>query len=98
MAWVPRCVQSCRSLPARARQPTRATCCTKTLAFARPPGTTKRGLIDLEGFDAPTDAQVYLCGPLPFMESFRHSLLARNVPERNMHYEVFGPETWLPDA
>lgn len=61
-------------------------------------GTTKLGLIDLEGFDVPTDAQVYLCGPLPFMESVRRSLLAHNVPERNIHYEVFGPDTWLPDA
>lgn len=60
--------------------------------------SAKLGLIDLEGVDVPTDAQVYLCGPLPFMELVRRSLLARNVPERNIHYEVFGPDTWLPAA
>ena len=60
--------------------------------------TTKRGLIDLEGLEVPADAQVYLCGPLPFMESVRRSLLDRNVPERHIHYEVFGPDTWLPAA
>jgi nitric oxide dioxygenase len=60
--------------------------------------TTRPGLIDLEGFDVPTDAQVYLCGPLPFMESVRRSLIDRAVPEKNIHYEVFGPDTWLPAA
>jgi len=60
--------------------------------------TTKLGLIDLSGVDIRTDAQVYLCGPLPFMESVRQSLLERGVPAKNIHYEVFGPDTWMPDA
>jgi nitric oxide dioxygenase len=60
--------------------------------------TTKLGRIDLEGFDVPADAQVYLCGPLPFMELVRRELLARDVPEKNIHYEVFGPDSWLPAA
>ena len=60
--------------------------------------TTKLGLIDLTGVDVRTDAQVYLCGPLPFMESVRASLLERDVPAKNIHYEVFGPDTWMPDA
>jgi nitric oxide dioxygenase len=58
--------------------------------------TTKLGLIDLGGVDVPSDAQVYLCSPLPFMESVRRSLVARDVPDKNIHYEVFGPDTWLP--
>lgn len=61
-------------------------------------GRTKLGLIDLQGLDVPADAQVYLCGPLPFMELVRRSLIDRGVPEKNIHYEVFGPDTWLPDA
>jgi nitric oxide dioxygenase len=61
--------------------------------------TTKLGLIDLGGVDVPSDAQVYLWSPLPFMESVRRSLVARDVPDKNIHYEVFGPDTWLlPNA
>jgi nitric oxide dioxygenase len=60
--------------------------------------TTKLGRIDLRGFEVPADAQVYLCGPLPFMELVRRELLERDVPEKNIHYEVFGPDTWLPAA
>lgn len=59
---------------------------------------TKQGLIDLEGIDVPANAQAYLCGPLPFMESVRRSLRDRGLPERNIHYEVFGPDTWLASA
>jgi nitric oxide dioxygenase len=61
-------------------------------------GTTNLGLLDLEGVNVPGDAQVYLCGPLAFMETVRRSLVARDVPEKNIHYEVFGPDTWLPNA
>lgn len=57
--------------------------------------TTTLGRIDLDTVDIRTDAQVYLCGPLPFMESVRRSLIDRKVPERNIHYEVFGPDKWL---
>jgi nitric oxide dioxygenase len=32
------------------------------------------------------------------MESVRRSLIDRAVPEKNIHYEVFGPDTWLPAA
>lgn len=59
---------------------------------------TKQGFIDLEGIDVPANAQAYLCGPLPFMESVRRSLRDRGLPERNIHYEVFGPDTWLASA
>jgi nitric oxide dioxygenase len=62
------------------------------------PAAAESCRIDLEGLDVPADAQVYLCGPLPFMEQVRRELLARHVPEKNIHYEVFGPDTWLPAA
>jgi nitric oxide dioxygenase len=61
-------------------------------------GSTKLGLLDLEDVEVPADAQVYLCGPLPFMESVRRSLLLRDIPDRNIKYEVFGPDTWLAGA
>jgi nitric oxide dioxygenase len=60
--------------------------------------TTQLGRINLDVIDIPTDAQVYLCGPLVFMEAVRRSLVDRDVPERKIHYEVFGPDKWLVDA
>lgn len=52
------------------------------------------GRVDLGVVEIPVDATVYLCGPLPFMESVRHSLLEeRLVPEADIHYEIFGPDT-----
>ena len=56
------------------------------------------GLVDLDAVDIPTDAQVYLCGPLPFMESVRSSLIAQHIAESDIHYEVFGPDKWLASA
>ncbi|TCM51824.1 globin domain-containing protein [Kribbella sp. VKM Ac-2568] len=53
------------------------------------------GLVDLDAVDIPIDAQVYLCGPLPFMESVHSSLIACGLPEANIRYEVFGPDKWL---
>jgi nitric oxide dioxygenase len=56
------------------------------------------GRVDVAGLDLPADAQVYLCGPLAFMESVRDVLLARGLPASHLHYEVFGPDTWLASA
>ena len=56
---------------------------------------TMQGLIELEKVVVPADAQAYLCGPLPFMDLVRSELLERGLPEANIHYEVFGPDTWL---
>lgn len=65
----------------------------------RPPSeTVQRGLIDLDAAHVDPDAQVYLCGPLPFMELVRGRLAGHGVPESHIHYEVFGPDTWVPHA
>ncbi|KAF3469104.1 globin domain-containing protein [Streptomyces sp. Tu 3180] len=58
----------------------------------------RSGLMDLTGIDVPADATVYLCGPLPFMRTVRGRLLGAGVPARNIRYEVFGPDLWLPGA
>ncbi|KUN24883.1 hemin transporter [Streptomyces antibioticus] len=58
----------------------------------------REGLMDLAGIDVPADATVYLCGPLPFMRAVRTQLLDLGIPPRHIHYEVFGPDLWLPDA
>lgn len=36
-------------------------------------------------------AHVYICGPVPFMESTIEALSALQVPSENIHYEFFGP-------
>ncbi|WP_167198139.1 ferredoxin reductase domain-containing protein [Brevibacterium pigmentatum] len=56
--------------------------------------TVHEGFIDLAEVDVPADAQVYLCGPPPFMKAVRRGLDALGVPESNIHFEVFGPDTW----
>jgi len=58
----------------------------------------RAGRVDLGAVEIPADAQVYLCGPLPFMESVRASLIEQNVLEADIHYEVFGPDKWLASA
>ncbi len=56
------------------------------------------GRVDLGTVEIPAGAKVYLCGPLPFMESVRNSLVEQHVPEEDIHYEVFGPDKWLASA
>ena len=56
------------------------------------------GMMDLSEVDLPEDAEYYLCGPLPFMQSIRSALLRRGVPAEDIQYEVFGPDLWQADA
>jgi nitric oxide dioxygenase len=66
---------------------------------ARPARDVLRaGQVDLGLVEIPADAQIYLCGPLPFMESVRSTLIERDIPEADIHYEVFGPDKWLASA
>lgn len=37
-------------------------------------------------------AQVYMCGPLPFMQKQWADLVAQGVPAHQLHREVFGPD------
>jgi nitric oxide dioxygenase len=52
--------------------------------------------MDLTGIELPSDATVFLCGPLPFMRAVRSQLLGAGIPARRIRYEVFGPDLWLP--
>jgi nitric oxide dioxygenase len=38
------------------------------------------------------NTDVYMCGPLPFMQAQWASLVKRGVPARHLHREVFGPD------
>ena len=39
-----------------------------------------------------TETDVYLCGPLPFMQAQWNALLAAGAPVERLHREVFGPD------
>jgi nitric oxide dioxygenase len=64
---------------------------------ASPAAHEHEGLMDVGSVELPHDAQYYLCGPLPFMQSVRSGLIAKGVPARDIQYEVFGPDLWLAD-
>jgi nitric oxide dioxygenase len=55
------------------------------------------GALDLDDVKLPDGAVYYLCGPLPFMQGVRSGLIARDVPARDIQYEVFGPDLWQAD-
>lgn len=59
-----------------------------------------KGLMDLTSVTVPADAQVFMCGPLPFMRDARSALIRRGIPAARIRYEVFGPDLWAgsPDA
>lgn len=59
-----------------------------TLHPARP------GFMDLTDVELPESAQVFMCGPLPFMQIARRTLIGQGVPSESIHYEVFGPDLW----
>lgn len=52
------------------------------------------GRTDLSAVEIAEGTQVYLCGPMPFMDAIRAELIARDVPAGSIHYEVFGPDSW----
>ncbi|MDZ7916954.1 MAG: globin domain-containing protein [Rhodococcus sp. (in: high G+C Gram-positive bacteria)] len=59
-----------------------------------PFGSVHEGRADLQDIAVEPDTQAFLCGPMPFMLAMRASLLERDVPAKNIHYEVFGPDSW----
>ena len=63
----------------------------------QPLGQEFAGFMNLTSLELPVDAEYYLCGPLPFMQSVRSALIARDVPAKDIQYEVFGPDLWLAD-
>ena len=60
----------------------------------------RSGLMDLSDLEVPTDARVFMCGPLPFMRDARRTLIRKGVSPAHIKYEVFGPDLWAqnPDA
>ncbi|SED17583.1 transcriptional regulator, BadM/Rrf2 family [Rhodococcus koreensis] len=64
------------------------------LGTRRPVGGLREGRADLGEVTIAPGTRAYLCGPLPFMLGIREALLAKDVPAENIHYEVFGPDSW----
>jgi nitric oxide dioxygenase len=56
------------------------------------------GTMDLAEMELPAGAAYYLCGPLPFMQAVRETLLSRGISTDDIQYEVFGPDLWQADA
>ena len=54
-----------------------------------------RGRVDIAKLGVPAEANVYLCGPLPFMKGVRSALVDAGVPAQNINYEIFGPDQWM---
>ncbi len=52
----------------------------------------RSGLMDLAHVEVPSDADVFMCGPLPFMRDARSELIRRGLPSTRIRYEVFGPD------
>lgn len=46
------------------------------------PATGFQGFMDVTAVDLPEDAEYYLCGPLPFLQSVRSALVAKGVPAK----------------
>ncbi|MCH6471736.1 globin domain-containing protein [Sinomonas terrae] len=58
----------------------------------------REGYMSLSDVDVPADANLYLCGPLGFMQKIRSEAIALGIPAQRIHYEVFGPDLWLASA
>jgi nitric oxide dioxygenase len=56
-----------------------------------------QGMMDLSQVKLPEDAMYYLCGPIPFMQAVRSTLIERGVSPQDIQYEVFGPDLWQAD-
>ncbi|WP_030245941.1 globin domain-containing protein [Streptomyces sp. NRRL S-350] len=56
------------------------------------------GLMDVGELALPANADVYLCGSLPFMREVRARFRQAGVPGDRIRYEVFGPDLWLPET
>lgn len=68
------------------------------LGSRTPTAEIRSGYADLNDIDVAPDTHAYLCGPLPFMLGIRTALMEKGVPVEQIHYEVFGPDSWSPSA
>ncbi|MDO4916951.1 MAG: FAD-binding oxidoreductase [Rothia sp. (in: high G+C Gram-positive bacteria)] len=67
----------------------------KIVSFAGDNSGDYAGHVDVSKLDVPSNAAVYLCGPLPFMKETRSHLVDAGVPGVQIQYEIFGPDQWM---
>lgn len=67
----------------------------RLISFIEGEGGDYTGRVDVSKLDVPSDANVYLCGPLLFMQGVRSALVEAGVPGKNINYEIFGPDQWM---
>lgn len=67
----------------------------RLISFIEGEGGDFAGRVDVSKLDVPSNANVYLCGPLPFMQGVRSALVEAGVPGKNINYEIFGPDQWM---
>ena len=67
----------------------------RLISFIEGEGGDYTGRVDVSKLDVPSNANVYLCGPLPFMQGVRSALVGAGVPGKNINYEIFGPDQWM---
>ena len=67
----------------------------RLVSFIEGEGGDFIGRVDVSKLDVPANANVYLCGPLPFMQGVRSALVEAGVPGKNINYEIFGPDQWM---
>ncbi|GIE49250.1 hemin transporter [Amorphoplanes nipponensis] len=74
--------------------------CTSLVWYERAAGVpgAYQGFIDTDAVPLRPGAEVYLCGPVPFMQAVRAGLHRRGVADDRIRYEVFGSEQWRPLA
>lgn len=68
------------------------------VAYELSEGADHRGYLDadaLDGWLGNRDADVYFCGPRPFMAALDGLLQDLGYPEKRRHYEIFGPSSRL---
>ncbi|MEW1806953.1 globin domain-containing protein [Pseudarthrobacter sp. NPDC080039] len=58
-------------------------------------GNVHSGFMNIHDVVLPSDAEYYLCGPVPFMQAVRTALVGAGVRPKDIQYEVFGPDLWL---
>lgn len=63
-----------------------------------PADTVQEGFIDLARVDLPEGADLYLCGPLPFIAQVYRTAIERGVPDERVHFELFSPAKDLAAA
>ena len=54
-------------------------------------------MMDLPEVRLPENALYHMCGPVPFMNKIRSTLIELGVPPRDIQYEVFGPDLLKAD-